>query len=157
LIIEILEKRLYNLSGKTGKQEIDSRAGLFAKNNVSQIVGALGTDPTSVRIPRSSTRAFAAEGLPAREKARRADFFVDAIPQHFLDLYGSVAQLKERSQSCGIFQLRLFSGWRSAGECDTGQRNSQTPGTHCTRKSPLPLLPSGPGGVGGNASRGTDA
>jgi len=34
---------------------------------------------------------------------------------------------------------------------------SQTPATHCTRKSPLPLLPSGPGGVGGSASRGTDA
>jgi hypothetical protein len=27
----------------------------------------------------------------------------------------------------------------------------------CTRKSPLPLLPSGPGGVGGNALRGADA
>ena len=34
---------------------------------------------------------------------------------------------------------------------------SQTPEPHCTHKSPLPLLPSGPGGVGGNASRGTDA
>jgi hypothetical protein len=29
-------------------QEIDSRAALFAKNNTSQIVGTLGTDPTSV-------------------------------------------------------------------------------------------------------------
>lgn len=29
-------------------QEIDSRAAAFAKNNVSQIVGQLGTDPTSV-------------------------------------------------------------------------------------------------------------
>lgn len=28
--------------------EIDSRAALFAKNNVSQIVGTLGTDPTSI-------------------------------------------------------------------------------------------------------------
>jgi hypothetical protein len=28
--------------------EIDSRAALFAKNNVSQIVGSLGTDPTSI-------------------------------------------------------------------------------------------------------------
>jgi hypothetical protein len=28
--------------------EIDSRAALFAKNNISQIVGTLGTDPTSV-------------------------------------------------------------------------------------------------------------
>src|SRR5579864_256794 len=34
---------------------------------------------------------------------------------------------------------------------------SQAPETHCTRKSPLPLLPSGPGGVGGKTSRGTDA
>lgn len=29
-------------------QEIDSRAALFAKNNISQIVGSLGTDPTSI-------------------------------------------------------------------------------------------------------------
>src|SRR5271165_5485438 len=36
-------------------------------------------------------------------------------------------------------------------------KNSQAPGTHCTRKSPLPLLPSGPGGVGGSTSRKTDA
>lgn len=28
--------------------EIDSRAALFAKNNISQIVGSLGTDPTSI-------------------------------------------------------------------------------------------------------------
>jgi len=34
---------------------------------------------------------------------------------------------------------------------------SQTPATHCTRQSPLPLLPSGPGGVGGRTSRETDA
>jgi len=34
---------------------------------------------------------------------------------------------------------------------------SQAPAIHCTRKSPLPLLPSGPGGVGGKTSRGTDA
>src|SRR5579863_1407833 len=34
---------------------------------------------------------------------------------------------------------------------------SQAPGPHCTRKSPLPLLPSGPGGVGGSTSRKTDA
>src|ERR1035438_7649603 len=34
---------------------------------------------------------------------------------------------------------------------------SQAPGTHCTRKSPLPLLPSGPGGVGESTSRETDA
>ena len=36
-------------------------------------------------------------------------------------------------------------------------KNSQAPETHCTRTSPLPLLPSGPGGVGGIASRGADA
>ena len=31
-------------------QEIDSRAALFAKNNVSQITGVLGTDPTTVQF-----------------------------------------------------------------------------------------------------------
>ena len=34
---------------------------------------------------------------------------------------------------------------------------SQAPATHCTRKSPLPLLPSGPGGVGESTLRETDA
>jgi hypothetical protein len=37
------------------------------------------------------------------------------------------------------------------------EEKSQAPGTHCTRKSPLPLLPSGPGGVGESTSRETDA
>src|SRR5258708_25565511 len=37
------------------------------------------------------------------------------------------------------------------------QTKSQAPALHCTRKSPLPLLPSGPGGVGGKTARRTDA
>src|SRR5580658_2501794 len=40
---------------------------------------------------------------------------------------------------------------------DGVEKISQAPGTHCTRKSPLPLLPSGPGGVGESTSRETDA
>src|SRR5258708_19968449 len=36
------------------------------------------------------------------------------------------------------------------------QTKSQAPALHCTRKSPLPLLPSGPGGVGGKTSRGNN-
>ncbi len=35
-------------------------------------------------------------------------------------------------------------------------KKSQAPATHCTHKSSLPLLPSGPGGVGENALRETD-
>jgi hypothetical protein len=42
-------------------------------------------------------------------------------------------------------------------DAENAEKKSQAPEAHCTRKSPLPLLPSGPGGVGGKASRGTDA
>jgi len=60
-------------------------------------------------------------------------------------------------------QLNEAEGARKGSNCsgshwtDSEKRKSQTPATHCTRKSPLPLLPSGPGGIGGSASRGTDA
>src|SRR6266581_2919021 len=38
---------------------------------------------------------------------------------------------------------------------DSGLKTkSQTPVPHCTRTIPLPLLPSGPGGIGGVSSRG---
>jgi hypothetical protein len=63
----------------------------------------------------------------------------------------------------GNVQLNEAEGARTRSNCrgfhqtDSAKLKSQTPATHCTRKSPLPLLPSGPGGVGGNASRGTDA
>ena len=50
--------------------------------------------------------------------------------------------------------LRLKRGIETEGD---GKKTSQAPGTHCTRKSPLPLLPSGPGGFGGSTSRETDA
>jgi hypothetical protein len=44
---EIREQYLEPAGVQLGN-EIDSRAAFFAKNNVSQIVGALGTDPTSI-------------------------------------------------------------------------------------------------------------
>jgi len=47
--------------------------------------------------------------------------------------------------------------WYCRGIVQLGGKTSQAPGAHCTRKSPLPLLPSGPGGVGGSTSRETDA
>ncbi len=68
--------------------------------------------------------------------------FVLAKTPNFVVLYEKRNYVKSRSYSmpaCSILGV------------------SQAPATHCTRKSPLPLLPSGPGGVGGNASRGTDA
>jgi hypothetical protein len=59
-------------------------------------------------------------------------------------------------------EMRLPTGQSFHARAARNQREragnkSQAPEAHCTRKSPLPLLPSGPGGVGGNASRGTDA
>lgn len=46
---ELLEQYL-TPAGVQLSQEIDSRAAEFAKNNTSQFVGVLGTDPTSVAI-----------------------------------------------------------------------------------------------------------
>ena len=52
---------------------------------------------------------------------------------------------------------RVNLGNQKGGNYSSVEKNSQAPGTYCTRKSPLPLLPSGPGGVGGSTSRKTDA
>jgi hypothetical protein len=45
---EEIKEEYLEPAGVQLSQEIDSRAALFAKNNTSQIVGTLGTDPTSV-------------------------------------------------------------------------------------------------------------
>ena len=45
---EEIKEQYLEPAGVQLAQEIDSRAALFAKNNVSQIVGVLGTDPTSI-------------------------------------------------------------------------------------------------------------
>jgi coat protein Gp5 len=45
---EEIKEQYLEPAGAQLSNEIDSRAALFAKNNTSQIVGSLGTDPTSV-------------------------------------------------------------------------------------------------------------
>jgi hypothetical protein len=45
---EEIKEQYLEPAGVQLAQEIDSRAALFAKNNISQIVGALGVDPTSI-------------------------------------------------------------------------------------------------------------
>lgn len=50
-------------------QEIDSRAALFAKNNVSQIVGVLGTDPTSVAFLDSARARLLQKACPPGKRA----------------------------------------------------------------------------------------
>lgn len=45
---EEIKEQYLEPAGVQISQEIDSRAALFAKNNTSQLVGTLGTDPTSV-------------------------------------------------------------------------------------------------------------
>ena len=45
---EEIKEQYLEPAGVQLAQEIDSRAALFAKNNTSQIVGQLGSDPTSV-------------------------------------------------------------------------------------------------------------
>ena len=67
----------------------------------------------------------------------------------YVDAARSVSCAKSRKQ-------RVNFGNRKARNRKAG-KISQAPGPHCTRKSPLPLLPSGPGGVGESTSRETDA
>ena len=45
---EEIREQYLEPAGAQLANEIDSRAALFAKNNTSQIVGSLGTDPTSI-------------------------------------------------------------------------------------------------------------
>lgn len=50
-------------------QEIDSRAALFAKNNTSQIVGSLGTDPTSVAFLDQARARLLQKAAPPGKRA----------------------------------------------------------------------------------------
>jgi hypothetical protein len=50
-------------------QEIDSRAAFFAKNNVSQIVGVLGTDPTSVSFLDTARARMLQKACPPGKRA----------------------------------------------------------------------------------------
>src|SRR5208282_3775346 len=66
--------------------------------------------------------------------------------RHSIDVSEKICCAKRRKEV-----VKILGRTRAEGEI------SQAPGAHCTRKSPLPLLPSGPGGVGGSTSRKTDA
>jgi hypothetical protein len=50
-------------------QEIDSRAALFAKNNASNVVGVLGTDPTAVNSYYAARRRMKEKAAPKGKKA----------------------------------------------------------------------------------------
>ena len=63
----------------------------------------------------------------------------------------------ERLVDKANFKAGIEALSRTAGKSTARSKLSQAPAPHCTRKSPLPLLPSGPGGFGGSTSRKTDA
>jgi hypothetical protein len=50
-------------------QEIDSRAALFAKNNASNVVGVLGTDPTAVNSYYAARRRLKEKAAPKGKRA----------------------------------------------------------------------------------------
>lgn len=50
-------------------QEVDTRCALFAKNNVSNIVGILGTDFTSVATPYAARRRLMEKAAPPGKRA----------------------------------------------------------------------------------------
>jgi len=75
------------------------------------------------------------------------------LPELYLE--GGVVEALENDPSAHVDVDR--SQMLKITAADPGGSLSQAPAIHCTRKSPLPLLPSGPGGVGGSTSRGTDA
>lgn len=67
---EEIKEQYLEPAGVQLSQEIDSRAALFAKNNVSQIVGALGTDPTStVFADQARQRLLQKAAPPDRNRA----------------------------------------------------------------------------------------
>lgn len=66
---EIREQYLYP-AGAQIAQEIDSRCALFAKNNSSNVVGALGTDPTGVAVYYNARRRL--EELACPETGKRS-------------------------------------------------------------------------------------
>ncbi len=62
----------------------------------------------------------------------------------------------------GFFFTRSFHNWADLilgyyeSPLTVHTQQSRTPKAHCARNGPLPLLPSGPGGIGGVSSRKTD-
>jgi P22 coat protein - gene protein 5 len=66
---EEIKEQYLEPAGVQIAQEIDSRAALFAKNNVSQIVGTLGTDPTSVVFMDSARARLLQKACPPGKRA----------------------------------------------------------------------------------------
>lgn len=65
-----IRKQYLEPAGVQLAQEIDSRAALFATNNASNIVGSLGTDPTSL-VPYDKARALLLQkACPKGERAQ---------------------------------------------------------------------------------------
>jgi len=67
---EEIKEQYLEPAGVQISQEIDSRAALFAKNNTSQLVGTLGTDPTSVvYLDQARQRLLQKAAPPDRKRA----------------------------------------------------------------------------------------
>lgn len=66
---EEIKEQYLEPAGVQLAQEIDSRAALFAKNNVSQIVGALGNDPTSIVFLDQARQRLLQKAAPPGKRA----------------------------------------------------------------------------------------
>jgi hypothetical protein len=92
-------------------QEIDSRAALFAKNNTSQIVGTLGTDPTSVvYLDQARQKLLQKACPPDRQRAAliSSSMQVNSINTPVTSLFHPADEIDEAFKEGSLGRLKAF-------------------------------------------------
>lgn len=92
-------------------QEIDSRAALFAKNNTSQIVGTLGTDPTSVVFLDQARQKLLQKACPPdRNRAAliSSSMQVNSINTPVTSLFNPADEIDEAFKEGSLGRLKAF-------------------------------------------------
>jgi hypothetical protein len=108
---EEIKEQYLEPAGVQISQEIDSRAALFAKNNVSQIVGSLGTDPTSVVFldqARARLLQKAAPPDPKRMALISSSMQTNSINTPVTSLFTPADEIDEAFKEGSIGKLKAF-------------------------------------------------
>jgi len=108
---EEIKEQYLEPAGVQLSQEIDSRAALFAKNNTSQIVGVLGTDPTSVSFLDSARTRLLQKAAPPDRK--RAALISSSMQQNSINtpvtsLFNPADEIDEAFKEGSLGRLKAF-------------------------------------------------
>lgn len=108
---EEIKEQYLEPAGVQISQEIDSRAALFAKNNVSQIVGTLGQDPASIQFLDQARARLLQKAAPP-DKRRMAlissSMQTNSINQPVTSLFTPADEIDEAFKEGSIGKLKGF-------------------------------------------------